>query len=214
MLGSIAAMAGAVLQAAGSVVGVRHRTEEPAHTREQLTGNVEIRCYGDRIAAETIVTSGEEAARSIGFRRLAGYIFGGNHSRAKFAMTAPVAQTSDSRVGQQIAMTAPVAQQAGTAGQWVIRFFLPAGTSLESLPEPDDPTVQLVHLPAETVAVHSFSGARGRRAVAEHTAKLLNVLRDKDFQAIGAPQAWFYDPPWTIPVFRRNEIAVPVKTNH
>lgn len=212
MLGSIAAMARAAMQAAGSVVGVRQGTEEPAHTREQLAGNVEIRCYGERIAAQTIVTSGEEAARSIGFRRLAGYIFGGNHARAKFAMTAPVAQ-NPAPGGERIAMTAPVAQQSNVDGQWMIRFFMPAGTSLESLPEPDDPAVRLARLPAETVAVRSFSGDRGRRAVAAHTLELLNALKVTAFEPTDAPQAWFYDPPWTLPMFRRNEIAVPVTEN-
>lgn len=26
----------------------------------------------------------------------------------------------------------------------------------------------------------------------------------------GAPVAYFYDPPWTLPFLRRNEVAVPV----
>ena len=29
---------------------------------------------------------------------------------------------------------------------------------------------------------------------------------------IGDPVAWFYDPPWTLPFLRRNEIAVPVRS--
>lgn len=92
MLGSIAKLATAVLEAGGSVVGVRLGTEEPAHSVEQLTPEVELRRYGQRIAAETTVIADEESARNAGFRRLAGYIFGGNHSNTKIAMTAPVAQ--------------------------------------------------------------------------------------------------------------------------
>lgn len=213
-MSGILSAAGAALQAVGSVVGVRKGTEEPPFTVEQRTRDVEIRRYAERVAAETVVTGDEEAARSTGFRRLAGYIFGGNHSRTKIAMTAPVAQDRAAPAGEQISMTAPVAQQPGAPGQWVIRFFMPTGVGLESLPEPDNAAVQLVRVPAETVAVHAFSGDRSRRAVEAHTATLLNALKDMQCEPAGVPQAWFYDPPWTLPMFRRNEIAVPVTKNH
>lgn len=185
----------AALQALGSLVGFRNGTEEPAYTVEQRTRDVEVRRYAERVVAETVVTGEVETARSTGFRRLAGYIFGGNHSRAKFAMTAPVSQ------------------QSTTPREWVIRFFMPAGIGLESLPEPDNSAVQLVRIPAETVAVHTFSGDRGRRAVEMRTATLLNAVKNMQFEPDGVPQAWFYDPPWTLPMFRRNEIAVPVTEN-
>ena len=47
-------------------------------------------------------------------------------------------------------------------------------------------------------------------AVASHTADLLHALQDTTLEPDGPPVAWFYDPPWTIPMLRRNEIAVPV----
>src|SRR5437764_6020631 len=68
-----------VVEAGGSLIGFRRFTEEPAHTTAQLGDGVEIRRYQPRMAAETTVVADEEAARRIGFRRLAGYIFGGNH---------------------------------------------------------------------------------------------------------------------------------------
>ena len=88
LIGVVRSLTGVV----GAIVGVRHGTEEPTYTAEQITSRVEIRHYGPRIAAETTVTAEEVAARSDGFRRLAGYIFGGNQVREKIAMTAPVAQ--------------------------------------------------------------------------------------------------------------------------
>lgn len=212
-MSGILSAATAALQGVGSVVGVRNGTDEPPFTVEQRTRDVEIRRYAERVAAETVVTGDEESARSAGFRRLAGYIFGGNHSRTKIAMTAPVAQDPAAPAGEKISMTAPVAQQSGAAGQWVIRFFMPTGIGLESLPEPDNATVRLVRVPAETVAVHTFSGDRGRRAIETHTATLLNALKDLHCEPVGVPQAWFYDPPWTLPMFRRNEIAVAITQN-
>ena len=92
----------------------------------------------------------------------------------------------------------------------MIRFFMPAKWSLATLPVPDDDAVRLVEVPAETFAVLRFSGDRGPRAIAERTDELLNTLRDKGFEPTGEPVAWFYDPPWTVPFRRRNEVAVPI----
>lgn len=214
MLGAVAKVTSGLIEAGRSVVGVRHGTEEPAYSAEPLTGEVEIRRYGQRIAAETTVTADEEAARSAGFRRLAGYIFGGNHSDAKIAMTAPVAQQAVRQRGEKIAMTAPVSQEAGADGEWVIRFFMPADKTMQSLPEPNDAAVRLVTVPAETVAVCRFSGSRSCRAVASHTAHLVDTLRNNGFEPTGTPAAWFYDPPWTVPALRRNEVVVAVTPNH
>lgn len=195
-----------VAEAGGSIVGIRHGTEEPSFTVQRRIGDVEIRRYGPRIAAQTAVDADEEAARNQGFRRLAGYIFGGNTSRTKIAMTAPVAQQQN----EKIAMTAPVSAQRDDAGRWVIRFFLPSGRSLESFPAPNDDRVHLVTVPAETVAVLRFSGPYGPKVVASRTDELLNTLRANDIEPNGDPVAWFYDPPWTLPFRRRNEVAVPV----
>ncbi len=211
MLGSIVAMIGQVIDVAGSVVGYRNGTEEPGHSVEKLTRDVQIRRYGARIAAETTVTADEVSARNTGFRRLARYIFGANHGHAEIAMTAPVAQQPNGQRGEKIAMTVPVSEEAAGDDRWVIRFFMPADKTLESLPEPDDAEVKLVTVPPETIAVRRFAGSPSRRAVATQTAKLMSTLREFGFEAIDSPAAWFYDPPWTVPVLRRNEIAVPVK---
>jgi hypothetical protein len=213
MLDGLAGVVRGLTGAVGAVVGVRHGTEEPTYTAEQVTSRVEIRHYGPRVAAETTVTADEVAARSDGFRRLAGYIFGGNQVREKIAMTAPVAQQDGATRGEKIPMTAPVSESATSEGEWRIRFFMPAGKSIDSLPQPNDQTVQLVAVPAETVAVRRFSGSTSSRAVARETARLRQTLTETGFEAIGVPAAWFYDPPWTLPVLRRNEIAIPVESH-
>lgn len=213
MLGSIVSAIARLGELGGSVVGVRRGTEEPRYTVEQQIPGVEIRRYGPRIAAETAVAAGEEAARNVGFRRLARYIFGANHAAAKIAMTAPVAQQPGSAGGEKIAMTAPVSQRAGAEGDWVIRFFMPADKTMESLSEPDDAAIKLVTVAAETVAVRRFTGSRNQQAIAAQTDELMRALRDNGFEPTGTAAAWFYDPPWTIPMLRRNEIVVAVKPN-
>jgi hypothetical protein len=191
-----------------AVVGIRVGTEEPEYTRRRLTDTIELRSYGPRIAAETTVLDDEDRSRNIGFRRLAGYIFGGNGRGEAIAMTAPVGQRS-TRGGQQIAMTAPVSQTAADRG-YVIRFFMPSKWTMQTLPTPNDERVRLVAVPPETVAVLQFGGDRSPKAVAARTAELRKALQDNGIAPIGDTVAWFYDPPWTLPFRRRNEIAVPV----
>ena len=194
-----------------ATVGIRSGTEEPRYEVEEQPHGLEIRRYVPRIAAQTTVTADEDAARSAGFRRLAGYIFGGNAGKSQIAMTAPVAQQSGAgATSEQIAMTAPVSQAPGADGSWVIRFYMPSRWSLDTLPAPKDSAVELVEVPGETYAVLSFSGDRGPAAVAARTADLLDALGRTAWAPDGEPVSWFYDPPWTLSFLRRNEVSVRV----
>lgn len=205
MAARLPAILSSLLLGACSTLGIRSGTEEPRFETVERLGSVEIRRYASRIAAETEVPGAEDAARNEGFRRLAGYIFGANARRDRIAMTAPVAQSP----GERIAMTAPVAQ-SGDAGGWRIRFFMPARYTLATLPLPDDPRVALTVVPEETVAVLRFSGLPRPEAVAQNAAALTTALEASAWVPAGLVQAWFYDPPWTVPALRRNEVAVPV----
>ncbi|PQP48264.1 SOUL family heme-binding protein [Mycolicibacterium austroafricanum] len=211
MFAKITKTATLIAEGLGGLVGIRAGTEEPMFVREAMIGSgagaIEIRRYGPRIAAQTVVAGDEEMARNAGFRRLAGYIFGGNHSQSQIAMTAPVAQQRE-----KIAMTAPVAQARNADGQSVIRFFMPSKWSMELLPAPDDERVELVEVPGATYAVLRFSGDRSPQTVATKCEELLKSLGDSGFTPRGEPTAWFYDPPWTLPFRRRNEVAVEVGT--
>ena len=209
MKAPIIALAAAIMTSACSTVGVRSGTEEPAFTEVERVGAVEIRTYGERIAAQTVVSGTSEAARNQGFQRLAGYIFGGNTDRSSIAMTAPVAQ-AETGGSRSIAMTAPVAQVPADGNRWTIQFFMPAEYSLATLPIPRDPSVVLTAVPAETYAVLRFSGLGSARTVAEKQAELEAALTGSQWVSAGDPVVWFYDPPWTLPPLRRNEVAVRV----
>ena len=202
----MAAVVSGVLLTGCTVFGIREGTAEPRFSVLAAPNGLEIRGYGPRIAAETAVAADEEQARYDGFRRLAGYIFGANRAKSKIDMTVPVAQQK----GETIAMTAPVGQARGEAGQWVIRFFMPADSTLETLPTPDDPAVVLREVPGETMAVLRFTGFWGAEAIAARQTELLQRLEATEWKPAGTPLAWFYDPPWTLPFLRRNEVAVPV----
>ena len=212
----MATLLGSLLLGACSAFGIRSGTEEPRFTAVERLGSVEIRRYAPRLAAETTVPGDAYHARGEGFRRLAGYIFGANAGRRRIDMTAPVAQSgaqADAKSGgERIAMTAPVAQapvaQASGEEGWVIRFFLPA--ALTDPPAPNDARVRVAPVPEETVAVLRFSGTATADAVADRTKALTAALSGSSWHPAGEPVAWFYDPPWTLPPLRRNEVAVPV----
>jgi hypothetical protein len=196
-----------ILAGLGGVVGIRAGTEEPRFTVVEHVGAVEIRHYGPRLAAETTVSGSDEAARNEGFRKVAAYIFGGNTAKSSIAMTAPVAQSAAS---EKIAMTAPVAQTAGGPGAWRIQFFMPARYTRHTLPTPLDPSVRIVEVPAQDFAVLRFSGSRTGPAVSARQKELAAAIASSPWRANGEPSAWFYDPPWTPPFLRRNEVATPV----
>jgi hypothetical protein len=197
----------AILGAIGNTVGIRAGTEEPRFTVVERVGEIEIRHYGPRLAAEAEVGGSAEAARNEGFRKVAGYIFGGNTAKASIAMTEPVAQAGGA---QSIAMTAPVAQTPGANGRWRIQFYMPARYTRETLPTPNDPAVRIVDVPAQDYAVLRFTGSRTGAAVAAKTQALKAGLAGGRWRIAGEPVAWFYDPPWTVPFLRRNEVAAPV----
>jgi hypothetical protein len=212
MIARIAAIASGLALTACSVVGIRE-AEEPRYSITAHVGDIEIRQYGPRIAAETLVAANEASARNEGFRLIAGYIFGANTARTQIAMTAPVAQSalpSPTPAGQTIDMTAPVAQMPEPGGQWRIQFFMPAQWTLQTLPVPNDTRVTLALVPAQTYAVLRFSGAYGEKVLAARRQELLAALAARGWRVTGEPVAWFYDPPWTLPFLRRNEMAVPV----
>ena len=212
----IASLVSGLLLGGCTVFGIRSGTPQPAYTVIGRVGAVELRQYGARLAAETTVHGGEIDARSVGFRRLAGYIFGANTKpgggAGEIQMTAPVEQMPGSpKTGQEVAMTAPVAQERAGRDAWTIRFFLPSNLTLATAPRPRDPTIRLLDVPSETMAVLRFSGIPGARAVAEHSRRLLSALSGSAWRPTGPVVAWFYDPPWTLPWWRRNEVAVPVQ---
>lgn len=181
-------------------------TEEPPFTVEFKHGDFEVRDYPAMVVAEVSVTGDRTDAAGKGFRLLAGFIFGGNTRRQEIAMTAPVIQ---SPADAMIAMTAPVLQTGGD-GSWVIRFIMPRGSTLEALPRPNNPKVQLHAVAAARVAVVRFSGLARQDDVAAKTLALSRFVGAQHLRAAGPPSLAQYDPPWTPWFMRRNEMMIPV----
>jgi hypothetical protein len=135
------------------------------------------------------------------------YISGANQADAEIAMTVPVETTSGS---QKIEMTAPVETQVDGTGSTTMRFFLPSRFTAETAPQPTDDRVRIVTIPEQSFAVLTFSGSRSEQAVSAKEEELRATLATLGVDAEATARAFFYDPPWTLPWFRRNEVAIEV----
>jgi hypothetical protein len=182
--------------------------EQPRFRVVQKLDDLEIREYAAQVVAETEVSGTRESAGNSGFRVLAGYISGKNRGERKIAMTAPVTQAE----GKKIAMTAPVTQAPSGSGQdgarWLIQFMMPSEYSLETLPEPLDPSIHFRLIPARRVAALAYSGTWSERRYLEHLTRLQEAMRREGLQARGEPVWARYDPPWIPWFLRRNEILI------
>jgi hypothetical protein len=196
-------VAGGIMAQAAEV-----EVEQPSFEVIGAVGPIEIRHYGPRLAAEADMGpgSGIEAEQEATFMALAAFIFGQNRQGPAVAMTAPV---SVETVTAPIAMTAPVAMEPGDTGR-VMRFFMPAEYTLETLPRPGDDRVRIVTVPAQTLAVLRFAGEADDDRVAAKTAELLAGLAGSNWEPVGEPGFFGYDPPMTPSELRRNEVVVEV----
>jgi len=179
-------------------------TEEPAFTLVKKIGNFEIRDYAPVIVAEVTLQGGAERARNSGFQPLADYIFAKDRKGPQIAMTAPVTQAPR----EQIAMTAPVTQRAGSGSTWTVGFTMPAEYTMKTLPAPASPDVKLVPYPAKRMAVVRFSGSGSAGEMEQMRGELMKQAASLGLTPVGLPIFAFYDPPWTLPMFRRNEVMV------
>ncbi len=200
------AIAGVLALGAGLSGPVMSNVEQPKYRVVETRGAIEVREYPALIAAEVEVGGERDAAINAGFRALADYIFGNNEAARQVATNVPATAQPAS---EKIAMTAPVTQQA-SGGGWVVRFIMPAQYTLQTLPRPRNVAVKLRELPAQRLAVIRFSGRATAEALQRETAELQAFVEERHWHALAAPTYAFYNPPWTLPFLRRNEVMIAV----
>lgn len=206
MNGLLLLLATSVLLAGCSVLGKREAAEPPYKLLLE-EGDYEIRQYGEMVVAETVVEGEYSRTSGTAFSRLAGYIFGKNRKKEKISMTAPVIQEAAS---EKLPMTAPVLQER-KGSVWVMAFVMPEGSTIASLPEPLDPAVTLRTVPGKKVGVIRYSGLHSESNLKAFSEKLTMWLEKKGIKALSQPRAASYDPPWTIPFMRRNEVHIDIE---
>lgn len=202
-------------------IGNAVATEEPSYKVLVTENSFEIRQYAPMLIAETVVEGDMDEASSKGFRLIADFIFGNNQAsnsqlKSKIAMTAPVTAEPQS---SKIAMTAPVtlepssaAMTMQTANQWRISFVMPSQYTMDTIPKPKNNAVRLKEIPSKYFAVHTYSGFNNLTRVQSKTDETVAWASKRSLKMIGAPQISRYDPPWTLPIFRRNEIMVEISS--
>jgi hypothetical protein len=169
---------------------------EPAFSVVRSEGSIELRDYPGFIVAETEVSGDFDAAGRTGFRRVAGYIFGGNKK--------------PDGSSEKIAMTAPVTLEP-KGDQWRVHFVMPEGYQMDSLPRPVDPNVRLRQVPAHRVAAIRFSGFTTDASILENTEALRAWIAKEQLTEISPPQVARYNDPFTLPWNRRNEILIEIR---
>jgi hypothetical protein len=166
-------------------------TEQQAFRTLGRGKDFEIRYYPE--ATMATVTAGASTYRELGnsgFRKLAGYIFGGNQQNQQIAMTAPV----------HMEMTDTVSSMS---------FVMPAMYSRDQLPVPVNPEVVIKSVPAEYVAVISFGGFASDSKIERYSERLRKALDKQGIQYSGNFRYLGYNPPFQL-VGRRNEIMIRV----
>jgi len=167
------------------------RTEEQKYSVVFSTVNFEIRLYPE--ATMATVYSDARTYKELagpGFRKLAGYIFGGNESDTRINMTAPVHMDINDSLS-------------------AMSFVMPSGYNEQNLPRPDDSGVIISKTSDEFVAVIQFSGFASDHDIHFYSDKLKRLLTENNISYYGHFRFLGYNPPYRL-FGRRNEIAVSV----
>lgn len=167
---------------------MRSSIETPDYEVLRVLGRkAEIRRYPELILAQTEMNAASyNENSSMGFRRVAGYIFGGNAE------------------GEKIAMTSPVVMEMGTQTQ--MAFVMPKQYKMEDLPQPNSQQVQLTKKEARTLAVLRFGGYSDDAKIQEKAAELRALLQKEQIAYTDKLIYMGYNAPWDF-IGRRNEVA-------
>jgi hypothetical protein len=186
-------------------------TEQQAYQVLHQYPGFELRHYPAYVVAEVEVSGDFDRASNAGFGPLVSFIGGRNHSSRRIAMTAPVIQEPSGADGMKIAMTAPVIQEPSGSQRHIVQFVMPAEMPLEAMPTPADSRVALRLVPAHDAAVVRYSGFASASKYDSKLTALIAALSQVGLAQAGTPRSARFDPPWTPPFLRRNEVIVPVR---
>ncbi|KAM7254741.1 hypothetical protein ACFE04_019982 [Oxalis oulophora] len=195
----------------GMVLG-KITVETPKYKTLTTSPDYEIREYPPSVVAEVTYDPSElNNNKDGGFTILANYIgaLGNpqNKKPEKIAMTAPVLTTTSGK----IAMTAPVITKGGNTNV-TMRFVLPDKyQKAEEAPQPLDERVVVREEGGKKYGVVKFSGVASDQVVKDKVRVLKESLERDGFTVVGEFLLARYNPPWTLPPFRTNEVMIPVE---
>ncbi|KAJ8899644.1 hypothetical protein K2173_018618 [Erythroxylum novogranatense] len=177
----------------------------------------EIREVEHYFIAETTMprrTGFDFIGASQSFNVLAEYLFGKNTTKEAMEMTTPVYTRKAKPDGEKMEMTTPViTKKVEGEDEWKMSFVMPSKYGAD-LPLPIDPAVRIKEVPSKVVAAVAFSGFVTDEEVKQRELKLRDALKNdaeftvKEGALVEVAQ---YNPPFTLPFQRRNEIALEVE---
>ena len=183
----------------------RERTEQPPFDVLAEDGPFQHRRYAPMLVASVTVTGERNDATDEAFGQLAAYIFASDREGEEIAMTTPVTQA--------VRGNDPMVTLAGggvEAGGYTVRFTMPAEWTPETLPAPANPNIVIETLPEREMAVITFSGRATDEAVREQAEALNGYIERHSLMPDGTVEYAYYDPPFTPPPGRRNEVMMGV----
>ncbi|MBT6120820.1 heme-binding protein [bacterium] len=166
----------------------------------------ELRRYDSFIVAEVSVEGDYKSSINQGFRILAGYIFGGNLANQSIKMTAPVTETSS----EKIKMTAPVTETTDGKSH-LINFTMPRKYTLETLPVPQDKSINFRLLPTRNIAATSFTWYASPKRVKAKKESLSKRVKEAGFKIKGEPTYAGFTAPFSFPLLMKHEIWIEVE---
>ena len=147
----------------------------------------EIRQYESRLFTSVKLTSNDYSkVSSKGFSILAGYIFGGNETNEKIAMTSPVAMSLDDSM--------------------TMMFMVPKDSE-NKLPKPNDHQIQFKEEPAKKVAAITFGGWANQEKIDQYKTQLIEALKAQNIAFTDQFYFLGYNAPYETSN-RRNEVIV------
>jgi DNA gyrase inhibitor GyrI len=153
-------------------------------------GKFELRDYPTLTVVETSMAGNGGDA---GFGRLFRFISGSNEKEQKIAMTTPVLMSGDD-ASRTMAFVPPPNLQSGR------------------IPKPADASVSVKEFPAGRFAVMRFSGRRSALREAAALDRLKTWMATEGLGSSSVPVYGYFDPPWTPPFWRRNEVMLRIET--
>ncbi|WP_199271317.1 heme-binding protein [Paraglaciecola sp. L1A13] len=174
---------------------------------------IQVRNYASMV---WVSTSMSEDSGNSAFRKLFAYIGGENEGAAEIAMTAPVIMDDNKMLkkGTEIPMTAPVFMDdsaSANTGSGVMSFVMPNDFTLQTTPKPTNGDVKVSEVKNYQVAVIEFSGTLSDSNLQKYTQRLTNWIDAHGYTATSQAIKAGYNGPFTIPMFRKNEVLIEVK---
>jgi len=167
--------------------------ESEPYSVKRTENDFEIRLYPKLMLVETPTLRAGDG-RDGSFMRLFRYITGSNEQ------------------GQKIAMTTPVFMSE-TVSNPTMAFVLPKDYEASRVPEPKDSKVKIRAIEAGEFAVLRFQGSRSDELESQSLARLIDWVNNQHLKIIGSPLYAYFDPPWTPPFLRRNEVMLRLESS-